>query len=64
MDELTRVKNKLKKAGCFIISDRNGPHERWFSPITNREFSVSRGKGRLKIATRRTIEKQSGVNLH
>lgn len=30
----------LRKAGCYFMRQGKGDHEIWFSPITNRPFTV------------------------
>jgi mRNA interferase HicA len=35
------LKRHLKEHGCYLVSNK-GPHEKWFSPITNRRFSIPR----------------------
>ncbi len=34
------LKKILKRAGCEFLRSGKGDHERWFSPITNAEFTV------------------------
>ena len=50
----------LKKNGCYLI--RHGKnHDIWFSPITNKQFSVPRHKDEIKIGTLGSIMKDAGV---
>lgn len=34
------LKKMLKNAGCYWLRPGKGDHEIWFSPITNRPFTV------------------------
>lgn len=34
------LKKLLRQAGCYMHSQSKGDHEKWFSPITNRTFTV------------------------
>ncbi|MEA4846095.1 MAG: type II toxin-antitoxin system HicA family toxin [Clostridiaceae bacterium] len=48
--------------GCTFTRHGKGDHDIWFSPITNRYFTVDK-----KIKSRHTanaIMKQSGINHH
>lgn len=36
-NELIRL---LKKAGCYKVREGKGSHEIWYSPITEKEFSI------------------------
>jgi len=38
--ELRRL---LVEAGCVFVRQGKGDHEIWFSPISNRHFTVDRG---------------------
>lgn len=59
----SEVKRKLQKAGCYC--EREGAnHEIWYSPLTGREFPVSRHNSEeAKTGTIKSITKQSGVKL-
>jgi predicted RNA binding protein YcfA (HicA-like mRNA interferase family) len=35
------LKRYLKAHGCYLVSNK-GPHEKWYSPITHRKFSIPR----------------------
>ena len=37
------LKNLLKDGGCTFVREGKGDHEIWFSPITNRHFTLDRG---------------------
>lgn len=30
----------LREAGCYFVRQGKGSHEIWYSPITNRQFTV------------------------
>ncbi len=50
----------LKKNGCYLI--RHGrSHDIWFSPITNRQFSVPRHKDEVKTKTLKSIIEDAGI---
>ena len=34
------VRDALSKNGCYFIRHGKGSHDRWHSPITNRNFTV------------------------
>jgi hypothetical protein len=41
MASFTRdLKRMLKDAGCTLHSQSRGDHEKWYSPITKRTFTV------------------------
>ncbi len=51
----------LKKNNCYLL--RHGKsHDIWFSPITNKQFSVPRHKDEVKIKTLKNIMDDAGVN--
>ena len=39
-DYTKAVKERLRDGGCFFKRQGKGDHEIWFSPITNRAFTV------------------------
>lgn len=50
----------LKKNGCYLI--RHGKsHDIWFSPITNKQFSVPRHKDEVKTGTLKNIMEDAGT---
>lgn len=55
------LKKILKKSGCYL--EREGAnHEIWYSPITQKRFSVSRhGKEELKTKTLKSIMEAAGI---
>ncbi len=60
MDDFARpVKKALKKAGCEFVRQAKGSHEIWYSPATNRTFTVP-SKIRRK-PTANTILKDAGL---
>lgn len=40
---LRQLKELLTAAGCTFVRPGKGDHEIWFSPITNRHFTVDHG---------------------
>ncbi|MGQ0484415.1 MAG: type II toxin-antitoxin system HicA family toxin [Hyphomicrobiales bacterium] len=53
------LKKVLNEAGCYWLRNGKGDHEIWFSPITNRPFTVD-----SKIKSRHTangILKDAGL---
>ena len=54
------VREVLRENGCRFVRHGKGDHDIWFSPITNRNFTVD-----SKIKSRHTanaIMKQSGID--
>ena len=54
------VRKTLRENGCFFVRRGKGDHDIWYSPLTNKHFSVD---GKIKsrhIAN--TILKQSGID--
>lgn len=58
---VSEMKRLLRKAGCW--KKREGTdHERWYSPITGKQFSVPRHDGQeLKTKTEMSIRKDAGL---
>lgn len=55
------IKRMLKKNGCYKVSEGK-EHERWFSPITGKKFSVSRHNGEeAKTGTYQSILRDAGL---
>ena len=57
-----KVREILKQHGCEFVRHGNGDHDIYFSPITNKNFTVDN-----KIKSRNTanaIMKQSGIQHH
>ena len=57
-----KVREVLKKHGCYFVRQSKGDHEYWFSPISGRHFAVD-----SKIKSRHTanaIMKQAGIDHH
>ncbi len=40
---LRELKERLTAAGCTFVRSGKGDHEIWYSPITNRHFTVDHG---------------------
>ncbi len=50
----------LKKNGSYLI--RHGKrHDIWFSPITNKQFSLPRHKDEIKPGTLKNILEEAGI---
>lgn len=59
-NELVR---KLSQNGCYIKENRTR-HEWWYSPITQRHFTIPRhGAKEIPIGTIKNISKESGIKL-
>ena len=57
-----KVREILKKHGCYLVRQGKGDHEIWFSPIANCNVTVD---GKIKSRyTASAIMKQSGINFH
>ena len=41
--DLRELKERLTAAGCTFVRAGKGDHEIWYSPITNRHFTVDHG---------------------
>jgi hypothetical protein len=57
-----RVREMLQENGCTFVRHGKGDHDIWYSPITNRHFTVDN-----KIKSRFTanaVMKQSGIEYH
>lgn len=56
------VLEKLKENNCSFVRHGKGDHSIWYSPITNRNFTVdSKIKSRF---TANAIMKQAGIRYH
>lgn len=54
---------RLRKAGCYL-TDSEGRHRKWYSPITDKSFVTSHhGKEEIPTGTLRSILKDAGVKL-
>ena len=42
-----KVRQKLREYGCYFIRHGKGDHDIWYSPISNRNFTVD-GKIRIR----------------
>jgi len=49
----------LREAGCSLLRQGKGSHEIWFSPITNRRFSVP--KNTVMVHTANGVLKDAGL---
>ena len=56
-----RVREVLRRNGCFFVRHGKGDHEIWYSPLSNRNITVD-----SKIKSRHTanaIMKQGGIDI-
>lgn len=57
-----KVRDILSANNCRFIRHGKGDHDIWYSPITNRNFTVD---GKIKSRqTANAIMKQSGIDYH
>ena len=56
-----QVIDALKQAGCTFRRHGKGDHEIWYSPISNRTFTVDRGIKSRHLAN--AIMKQAGSKV-
>lgn len=55
-----KVQEKLTENECYFVRHGKGDHDIWYSPITNRYFTVD---GKIKSRhTANEIMKQSGID--
>ena len=53
---------KLSKAGCYLVRQRKGRNEIWFSPITEKEFVVpNHGSQEIGKGLELKIKKLAGI---
>lgn len=52
----------VKKHGCTFIRHGKGDHDIWFSPITNRPFTIDGNIKSKELAN--AVMKQSGIKYH
>jgi len=56
-----QIVEALKAAGCQYRRKGKGDHEIWYSPITERTFTVDRGS--LSRHTANAVMKQAGISV-
>lgn len=57
-----KVREELRRHGCYKIREGKGDHEVWYSPITNRSIAVD---GKIKSRyTANAIMIQAGIEKH
>ncbi len=57
-----KVRQILKNHNCIFVRHGKGDHDIWYSPITNKNFTVD---GKIKSRhTANAIMKQSGIDMH
>lgn len=52
----------IKENGCYFVRHGKGDHDIWYSPITNRNFTVDGNIKSKQLAN--AVMKQCGVNHH
>jgi hypothetical protein len=52
----------LKEAGCYFLRQGKGDHEIWFSPVSNRKFTLDAGI--TSNVTANIVLKQAGLPKH
>ena len=60
-DYTNQVKKILSENGCYFLRYGKGDHERWFSPILNRPFTVD-GRITKRTSANETL-KDAGIGL-
>lgn len=57
----SELERKLKAAGCWVKREGSS-HQIWFSPITNKQFTVGRHKNEeVKNGTLKSIMRAAGL---
>ena len=56
------IKNLLKENGCTFVRHGKGDHDIWYSPITNRNFTVDNNIKSKPLAN--AVMRQSGITHH
>lgn len=52
----------IKKIGCYKVKE-GADHERWYSPVTGKKFSIPRHYSKeLKTKTEHSIREDAGLN--
>jgi predicted RNA binding protein YcfA (HicA-like mRNA interferase family) len=57
-----KVRKKLTENGCYFLRHGKGDHDIWYSPISNRNFTVD-GKINIRYVANE-IMKQAGIKYH
>ena len=59
--KVSEIVKLIKKIGCYKVKEGTN-HERWYSPVTGKEFSVPRHYSKeLKTTTEHSIRKDAGL---
>ncbi|MBV8054709.1 MAG: type II toxin-antitoxin system HicA family toxin [Deltaproteobacteria bacterium] len=53
------LKKLLREAGCYFVRQGKGDHEIWYSPISNRNFTVDNHIPSRHLAN--AVLKQAGI---
>ena len=57
-DYTRKVKKLLSTNGCYFVRQGNGDHEIWYSPISNKQFTVD---GSIKRTSANETLKDAGI---
>ena len=57
-----KVRQVLRENSCYFVRRGKGDHDIWYSPITNRNFTVD-GEIRIRHVAN-GIMKQAGIDRH
>ncbi len=61
MAKVSEIVRLIKSIGCYKIRE-GAEHERWYSPITGKKFSVPRHYSKeLPIGTEKSIRNDAGL---
>lgn len=58
--KVNEMERLLRKHGCYPV-DEGSKHTMWYSPITKKEFPLSRHKSQDLKKTEHLILKQAGI---
>ncbi|ELA7921215.1 type II toxin-antitoxin system HicA family toxin [Vibrio alginolyticus] len=51
----------LKAIGCELVHHKGTSHQKWYSPVTGKRFTVPHPKKHLPIGTLKSIKKSAGL---
>ncbi|WP_372941418.1 type II toxin-antitoxin system HicA family toxin [Shewanella sp.] len=52
---------QLKANGCKFVRHGKGDHQIWYSPITEKKFSVPHPKKNMPVGTLKSIQRMAGI---
>ena len=56
-----KVREILAQNGCTFYRHGKGDHDIWYSPISNKKFSIPRHKDEIKSGTQKSILEDAGI---